>query len=239
MPKKLTDCVKDVKAQGKSEDSAYAICVDSTGLSPHHENKEVEKAWKEYAKSEHSGIPELDSPIHRENKKPAEMENQVAAPEVLPNMRTQPNREPAQPKVAPGHHPTMQAVEEEEQFKRDFEDRDIMDEQHKSDYAIDQEAREELRSDGEHEFWDEVHEKKKTLPPEQFAAWVKDTVSPEYVEKVMNATWEDDLSKAWDTFEKEWKPYKEWIKEKEEGRNAPKKAKVDKKDKPWKKKDKK
>ena len=40
MPKKLTDCVKDVKAQGKSEDSAWGICVASTGEKPHKEVKE-------------------------------------------------------------------------------------------------------------------------------------------------------------------------------------------------------
>ena len=41
MPKKLTDCVADVKAQGKSDDSAWGICVDSTGEKPHqHETKE-------------------------------------------------------------------------------------------------------------------------------------------------------------------------------------------------------
>ena len=31
MPKKLEDCISDLKAQGKSEDSAYAICAKSTG----------------------------------------------------------------------------------------------------------------------------------------------------------------------------------------------------------------
>ena len=40
MPKKLTDCVADVKAQGKSDNSAWGICVDSTGEKPHHETKE-------------------------------------------------------------------------------------------------------------------------------------------------------------------------------------------------------
>ncbi len=37
MPKKLTDCVADVKAQGKDEDSAWPICIDSTGEKPHKE----------------------------------------------------------------------------------------------------------------------------------------------------------------------------------------------------------
>jgi hypothetical protein len=31
MPKKLEDCVSDLKAQGKSESEAYAICGKSTG----------------------------------------------------------------------------------------------------------------------------------------------------------------------------------------------------------------
>jgi len=35
MPAKLEQCVKKVIAQGKPEDSAWPICVDSTGLKPH------------------------------------------------------------------------------------------------------------------------------------------------------------------------------------------------------------
>jgi hypothetical protein len=31
MPKKLEDCVNDLKAQGKDQSSAYAICAKSTG----------------------------------------------------------------------------------------------------------------------------------------------------------------------------------------------------------------
>ena len=37
MPEKLEKCVSDVKAQGKSNDSAWGICVDSTGEKPHKE----------------------------------------------------------------------------------------------------------------------------------------------------------------------------------------------------------
>lgn len=37
MPEKLERCVSDVKAQGKSDDSAWGICVDSTGEKPHKE----------------------------------------------------------------------------------------------------------------------------------------------------------------------------------------------------------
>ena len=40
MPEKLEKCVADVKAQGKSEDSAWGICVDSTGEKPHKEVKD-------------------------------------------------------------------------------------------------------------------------------------------------------------------------------------------------------
>jgi hypothetical protein len=38
VPEKLERCVRDVKAQGKSKDSAWAICVDSTGEKPHKES---------------------------------------------------------------------------------------------------------------------------------------------------------------------------------------------------------
>jgi len=41
MPKKLMDCVAKLKEQGHSESSAYAICVASTGLSPHHEKSQI------------------------------------------------------------------------------------------------------------------------------------------------------------------------------------------------------
>jgi len=40
VPEKLEKCVADVKAQGKSDDSAWAICVSSTGEKPHKEVKE-------------------------------------------------------------------------------------------------------------------------------------------------------------------------------------------------------
>ena len=39
MPEKLERCVADVKAQGMPEDSAWGICVDSTGEKPHKEVK--------------------------------------------------------------------------------------------------------------------------------------------------------------------------------------------------------
>jgi|PlaIllAssembly_1097288.scaffolds.fasta_scaffold29696_2 hypothetical protein len=63
MPEKLKRCVKHVKDQGKSEDSAWAICVDSTGLKPHKKKKKdvkkaietlsdpkILKAWEEFKK---------------------------------------------------------------------------------------------------------------------------------------------------------------------------------------------
>ncbi len=37
MPAKLERCVSDVKAKGMSDDSAWGICVDSTGEKPHKE----------------------------------------------------------------------------------------------------------------------------------------------------------------------------------------------------------
>ena len=37
MPEKLERCVSDVKAKGMSDDSAWGICVDSTGEKPHKE----------------------------------------------------------------------------------------------------------------------------------------------------------------------------------------------------------
>ena len=38
MPEKLERCVSDVKAKGMSDDSAWGICVDSTGEKPHKES---------------------------------------------------------------------------------------------------------------------------------------------------------------------------------------------------------
>jgi hypothetical protein len=58
LPEKLKRCVEHVKDQGKSEDSAWAICVDSTGLKPHKKKKkDVKKSkgfkdsWDNYEKS--------------------------------------------------------------------------------------------------------------------------------------------------------------------------------------------
>jgi len=46
VPEKLERCVRDVKAQGKSKDSAWAICVDSTGEKPHKEAvREKDYPW--------------------------------------------------------------------------------------------------------------------------------------------------------------------------------------------------
>ena len=44
MPEKLERCVSDVKAQGKSSDSAWGICVDSTGEKPHQDTIKQEVA---------------------------------------------------------------------------------------------------------------------------------------------------------------------------------------------------
>ena len=40
MPEKLERCVSDVKAKGMSDDSAWGICVDSTGEKPHKEEEQ-------------------------------------------------------------------------------------------------------------------------------------------------------------------------------------------------------
>ena len=46
MPEELERCVNDVKSQGKSKDSAWAICVDSTGEKPHKEAvREKDYPW--------------------------------------------------------------------------------------------------------------------------------------------------------------------------------------------------
>ena len=57
MPEKLDRCVSDVKAQGKSDDSAWGICVDSTGEKPHKEVKE---------NNNHSVSSKLDIPFEHE-----------------------------------------------------------------------------------------------------------------------------------------------------------------------------
>jgi len=46
VPEKLEKCVADVKAQGKSEDSAWGICVDSTGEKPHKEKAKESNSTK-------------------------------------------------------------------------------------------------------------------------------------------------------------------------------------------------
>ena len=43
MPEKLDRCVRDLKAQGKDDDSAWAICVSSTGEKPHHETQIIQE----------------------------------------------------------------------------------------------------------------------------------------------------------------------------------------------------
>lgn len=45
MPAQLDKCVKQVKAQGKKESSAYAICSKSTGI------KKTSNGWKQPKKS--------------------------------------------------------------------------------------------------------------------------------------------------------------------------------------------
>lgn len=38
MPKKLTSCVKKVKARSKGKVNPYAVCVQATGLKPHRKS---------------------------------------------------------------------------------------------------------------------------------------------------------------------------------------------------------
>jgi len=45
MPKSLEKCVNDVKEQGKSEDSAYAICSNSTGYKVGKGSTKHKKKW--------------------------------------------------------------------------------------------------------------------------------------------------------------------------------------------------
>ena len=47
MPEKLERCVDDVMAKGTPKDSAYPICVDSTGEKPHKEVKEKSYPWSQ------------------------------------------------------------------------------------------------------------------------------------------------------------------------------------------------
>ena len=47
MPEKLERCVADLKAQGKPEDSAWPICIDSTGEKPHSEESIEETVMRE------------------------------------------------------------------------------------------------------------------------------------------------------------------------------------------------
>ena len=64
MPEKLDRCVSDVKSQGKSKDSAYGICVDSTGEKPHQETKIQEKV------NENRQVPFFNPPVKKDPNKP-------------------------------------------------------------------------------------------------------------------------------------------------------------------------
>ncbi len=76
MPEKLEKCVADIKAQGKSEDSAWGICVDSTGEKPHKEVKEnntkaeiVEAIFQEKINANRQ-VPYFNPPITNRKVKP-------------------------------------------------------------------------------------------------------------------------------------------------------------------------
>lgn len=64
MPEKLEKCVADVKAQGMPEDSAWGICVDSTGEKPHKEVKED----NHHDHNHHSVPSKLDIPFDYQRK---------------------------------------------------------------------------------------------------------------------------------------------------------------------------
>ena len=63
MPEKLEKCVSDVKGQGKSNDSAWGICVDSTGEKPHQEALQ-EKVNK------NRQVPVFNPPVKTDPNKP-------------------------------------------------------------------------------------------------------------------------------------------------------------------------
>ena len=74
MPEKLERCVADVKAQGKSDDSAWGICVDSTGEKPHKEVKEDLNAPSK-----------LDIPFDRERKTKEEIAESIVREKINDN----------------------------------------------------------------------------------------------------------------------------------------------------------
>jgi len=72
MPKKLEDCVKQVKQQGMPEDSAWPICIDSTGLEPHQKSESYDDhpdaKWNVGGQTRHS------RPIYHDPGHPSDLE---------------------------------------------------------------------------------------------------------------------------------------------------------------------
>ena len=59
MPKKLMDCVSDLKSQGKSESEAYAICSKSTGWVKSKGGWKNKKTGETYNESEIGKVPDF------------------------------------------------------------------------------------------------------------------------------------------------------------------------------------
>jgi len=77
VPEKLEKCVADVKAQGKSDDSAWGICVDSTGQKPHKESKgnnsmqtEIVEAIFQEKINANRQVPYFNPPITKQKVEP-------------------------------------------------------------------------------------------------------------------------------------------------------------------------
>ena len=78
MPEKLERCVADIKAQGHSEDSAWGICVDSTGEKPHKE--EIKENHNHY------NVPsKLDIHFDHEQKTKAEIVESIFQEKINAN----------------------------------------------------------------------------------------------------------------------------------------------------------
>jgi hypothetical protein len=71
MPEKLDSCVNQVKDQGHSESSAYAICVDSTGLSPKQKSETMSVNTQDMIDEHKDLINILESPSHKDDQEEA------------------------------------------------------------------------------------------------------------------------------------------------------------------------
>ena len=97
MPQKLDKCVSDVKAQGKSDDSAWAICVSSTGEKPHKEVKEKNHSCSIKAEIAEAVIKEhVGDNKFRVKKKP---DNRVNANRQVPVFNPPITNRPVEPQI--------------------------------------------------------------------------------------------------------------------------------------------